>query len=85
MQQRAAGQTAEDHRRHQLVHVDLLRTPLTEETHTRSLIGSETRGVGQRHKERTPDLLGTSMQDETDLLLDSEDERAEASLCIRSG
>lgn len=76
MQQRTTGQTAENHRCHQFVHVHLLWTPLTagEETEKEE----EVAGVRFRllenmeinlntQTEEMSHLLGTSMQEETDL------------------
>lgn len=76
VQQRAAGQTAEDHGCHQLVHVHLLWTALTAGRESFFVRRHEVRSYVETHGDtaRTSDLLGTSMQEETDLLPQEEEE-----------
>lgn len=88
VQQRAAGQTAEDHRRHQLVHVHLLWTPPTAGQKKKPVVSrrAEWRRDSATHEEDA-DLRGTSMEEETDLLEDEDGTdvgRAETSVCSGS-
>lgn len=85
MQQRAAGQTAEDHRRHQLVHVHLLWTPPTAGQKNKTVV--RRRAEWRRDSatnEEDADLRGTSMEEETDLPEDEDGTdvgQAETSVC----